>query len=107
MNHPAQLIPFFDLTRDWRKDPPTRLMPIEEARALKDAGRHFFLPGGRGLVELSQTSLEMAEKPAERDVDGKPKKERSRWAIIGQTGKPGVRHKETREGPGFPRYAFV
>lgn len=100
---PKMLIAYFSSTQDWRTDQPTKHIPIEEARDLRDAGAHYFADHGRAIVEVPRFMLQRQEQ----DADNKPICRRWNWRVVNQTAKPGVRHKETRLGPGNPSYALV
>jgi hypothetical protein len=97
----SQLISYFLSTQDWRTEAPYEQITIEEARRRKKQG-DYFVPGTNGV--MCQTPR-FAREP--RDVDDQPIKAAEGWRVVDQTAKPGIKHKATRIGPGFPRYALV
>ena len=99
---------YFDSNQDPKRDEPRKFVELEEARAMKKAGTHYFGNNGHAIVEVPQVAKQMAA--CERgtvDVDGRKMKVRGNWLIVGQTKKPRFPGFLESNGPGFPHYSFV
>jgi hypothetical protein len=103
---PLPTFRYFDVTRDWRRDAPSELITLETARARKRQGVAYFVPGTDCMCELPKQAIQQ-QRGVDEDADGKVSCNRSEWKIVNQTGKAGVKHKDTRIGPGEPRFSMV
>lgn len=98
-------VAYFTSVQNPQLDTPTKTVTRDEARRLKKANTHYFADGGRAIVEIPPFLV--PEIREGNDVDGRRRVERFEWKVVGQTAKPGVRHRPTSIGPGNPRYALV